>query len=361
MRAAVLRRGEIVVAEVPEPRLGPGQLMVQPLAVGICGSDLSARQHTEDFLQAHRDADSPGEIFDPGRDLVLGHEFTARVLAVGDGVTNFCPGQELVVLPAVVDSQGVGHTVGYCEEYPGGLAERVVVQAYGHLVIPETVSPILAAITEPMATGVNAVLRAQTGPGFGALVTGCGPVGLGSVVELAHRGVHPIVASDPSARRREIAASFGADAVVNPVEQDPVLVWRSLAERGQGMHVFEASGARGLLDSVMATVPRFTRILIVGAGMVPDSIRPVVGILKNVSLEFVGGPGPGETGYSAFGRMFEHIVERRFEVASVVTGYAGLDSVADVFDALRPSDAQRIDHVKVLVRHEITEPGILPA
>ncbi|MGW3472426.1 alcohol dehydrogenase catalytic domain-containing protein [Saccharopolyspora sp. NPDC000995] len=361
MRAAVLRKGKIAVADVAEPVLGPGQLLVEPLAVGICGSDLSAWQHTADFLQAHEDADVPGEIFEPDHDLVLGHEFTARVLATGDGVKEFHSGQNLVVLPAVVDRDGLPRTVGYCEEYPGGLAERVVVQAYGHLAIPESESPILAAVTEPMATGVNAVLRARTRPGVGALVTGCGPVGLGSVVELVHRGVHPVVASDPSARRREIAASIGADAVVNPFEQDPVQVWRELAEPGLTLHVFEASGARGLLDHLMATAPRFTRILIVGAGMLPDPIRPVVGILKNASLEFVGGPGPDEAGYVAFGRMFEHIVERRFDVASVVTGYAGLDSVRDVFEALRPDDARRIDHVKVLVRHDITEPGILPA
>ncbi|MGI6873407.1 alcohol dehydrogenase catalytic domain-containing protein [Amycolatopsis sp. 3B14] len=361
MRAAVLRKGELVVAEVPEPEPGPGQLLVRPIATGICGSDLSAWQHTDDFLRAHADADVPGEMFDPDRDLVLGHEFTAEVLSTGTGVNGYRPGQKLVVLPAVVDREGLPHTVGYCTDYPGGLAERVVVQAYGHLEIPDSVSPVHAAVTEPMATGVNAVLRAGTTAADGAIVTGCGPVGLGAVVELAHRGVYPIVASDPSPVRRAIASECGAHFVVDPLREDPVAVWKANAGADTQLHVIEAAGARGLLDRLMATVPKFTRILIVGAGMVPDPIRPVVGILTNVSLEFVGGPGKGETGYRAFEVMFEHIVAGRFDPATVVTGYAGLEAVADVFAALRPADAHAIEHVKVLVRHDITEPGILPA
>lgn len=361
MRAVVLRKGELLLADVPEPRPREGQLLVRPIAVGICGSDLSAWQHTDDFLRAHQDAGVPGEMFDPARDLVLGHEFTAEVIETGPGVREYRAGQRLVVLPGVVDRAGVPHTVGYCEDYPGGLAERVVVQAYGHLVIPDPVSPVLAAVTEPMATGVNAVLRAGTTAAEGALVTGCGPVGLGSIVELAHRGVHPLVASDPSPTRRAIAARCGADTVVDPTRQDPVEAWRQAAPANQRLHVFEASAARGLLDRLMATVPAFTRILIVGAGMLPDPIRPVVGILKNVSLEFVGGPGLADMGYPAFGRMFEHIVAQRFDPATVVTGYAGPASVHEVFQALRPADAQRIEHVKVLIRHDITEPGIVPA
>lgn len=359
MRAAVLRNGELVVDDVPEPPLGAGQLRVRPVAVGICGSDLSAWQHTEDFLRAHADTGMAGEMFDPGRDLVFGHEFTAEVLEVGEGVPDYRAGQNLVVLPAVVDAHGAPHTIGYCTDYPGGLAERVVVQAYGHLVIPDSVSPVHAAVTEPMATGVNAVLRAGTTDREGAIVTGCGPVGLGSIVELAHRGVYPIVASDPSERRRRMALACGATSVVDPTKADPVEEWQAQARPDSLLHVFEAAGARGLLDRLMAAVPRFTRILIVGAGMLPDPIRPVVGILKNVSLEFVGGPGRGEIGYPAFEAMFEHITSGRFDPATIVTGYAGLDSVGAVFEALRPPDAHRIDHVKVLVRHDITEPGIV--
>lgn len=55
MRAVVMRSGELIVDEVPEPVPGPGQRLVEPVAVGVCGSDLSALEHSHDFLQASID------------------------------------------------------------------------------------------------------------------------------------------------------------------------------------------------------------------------------------------------------------------------------------------------------------------
>ena len=89
VRSVVLRGGLLRVGHVPEPVPGPGQLLVAPIATGVCGSDLSAWQHTEDYLAAHLDAGMDGGLFDPDQDLVLGHEFTSRVVAVGDGVTGY--------------------------------------------------------------------------------------------------------------------------------------------------------------------------------------------------------------------------------------------------------------------------------
>jgi threonine dehydrogenase-like Zn-dependent dehydrogenase len=83
----------------------------------------------------------------------------------------------LVTLPWVRDSRGVVRTVGYSNNYPGGLSERVVVQVGGHLRIPAGVDPVTAAVTEPLATGVNAVLRSRITPLAGALVTGLGRSG----------------------------------------------------------------------------------------------------------------------------------------------------------------------------------------
>lgn len=353
MRAVVLRSGRLLTTEVPEPRVGPGQLLVEPIATGICGSDLSALEHTDGFLRDHLAIGAEGFLFDPGRDLVLGHEFTARVIEVGEGVSGYASGDRIVALPHVVDGQGVHRTIGYSNDFPGGLAERVVVQAQGHLKIPTGVAPDLAAVTEPMATGLNGVLRSHIEVPAGAIVTGCGPVGLGAVVELSQRGIHPIVASDPSAVRRHAALSLGADRVVNPLDVDPVAVWTALAEPAQRLYVFEASGKQGLLNTLLYAVPPFTRIYVVGVTMTDDVIRPLVGVAKNIAIEFVGGPGPGDNAYHAFGAMFRHLVAGRFDPRHVVTGYTGLEGVPQLFELLRPQDPRAIKHVKVLVRHDL--------
>lgn len=359
MRAAVMQSGKIFTTELPEPRPAAGQLLVEPTAVGICGSDLSAWQHTDDFLAAHKETGALGEVFDPDRPLVMGHEFTARVVALGEGVENYAVGDDLVVLPGVTAPDGRVHTVGYANDYPGGLAKRSVVWAYGHLKIPEGISPVLAAVTEPLATGVNGVLRSGAQPGDGALVTGTGPVGLGAVVELAAQGVAPIVVSDPSARRRQIALAYGAHMAIDPQQDDPVEAWRKNTPAGRRLHIIEASGARGLLASLMASAPPYTRISVIGAGMRAEELRPVVGVLKNTTIEFVGGPGFGETEYRAFARAFEHLRDGRFDPALMVTGYAGLDATAEVFTALRPTSPSTIDHVKILIRHDLPGNTIL--
>ena len=359
MRAVVMRAGEFFLEDIPEPRPGPGQLLVEPIAVGICGSDLSAWQHTADYLRAHRAAGAEGGIFDPGRGVVFGHEFTSRVLEAGPDAEGYAAGDQLVTLPWVVDRAGVVRTVGYSEEYPGGLAERVVVQAGGHLKIPDGVDARLAAVTEPLATGVNGVLRSRITEKSGAVVTGCGPVGLGAVIELAYRGVGPIVASDPSPARRAIAAAFGADAVVDPTAGDPVETWRELALNARDLYVFEASGAQGILHALLSTVPAYTSIYVTGASMVSETVQPVLGVLKNVTISFVGGPGREETSYTALARAFGHLAAGRFDPAALVTGYAGLPAIRDVFDALRPYDPQAIRHVKILIRHDLQTAGIV--
>jgi threonine dehydrogenase-like Zn-dependent dehydrogenase len=286
MRAVVMKHGRLELKDVPEPRLGPGQLLVEPIAAGVCGGDLNALTLTDAFLDASRRSDMRTFIFHPDRDVVFGHEFTSRVLDVGPGVEDYAPGDTLLNLPIAIDDDGVAHCVGYATDYPGALAERVVVQAFGQLRIPEHVSPHLPAIVDPLATGLNGVVRSKIEPPSGAVVTGCGPVGMGAVWELARRGIAPIVASDPSAARRAMAAEFGAHDVVDPYEDDPVAAWRDLAPAGTPLYVYEAAGKPGLLNELLVSVPQFTRITVVGACMTDDAISPIIGIYKNVTIEF---------------------------------------------------------------------------
>jgi threonine dehydrogenase-like Zn-dependent dehydrogenase len=359
VRAVTMLRGRLELKDVPEPPMSDDHLLVEPLSAGVCGGDLNALEQADDFLHASRASGTPLFLFDPDRDLVFGHEFTARVAEVGANVDGYRPGDVLLVSPAVVDPAGVVHCVGYASDYPGALAERVVVSPYGHVKIPDGVSAIEAAIVDPVATGLNGVWRSKIEPPAGAIVTGCGPVGLGAVAALAERGIHPIVASDPSAARRKIAADFGAHVVVDPAENDPVGAWRDLADPTQRLFVYEASGKPGVLDSLLYTVPSYTRITVVGACMVDDPIRPIVGIYKNVTIEFSFGMGPDGDEYP-FEATFQRIADGRIDASRLITGYAGLEGVEEVFAHLRPGNYRDIEHMKILIRHDIDGPGIHP-
>ncbi len=366
MRALVLRDGELVVDSVPDPEPALGQLLVEPLATGICGSDLSAWQHTSQFLQASRDSNTDLFVFDPSRDLVMGHEFSSRVVATGSGVDSYHPGDVIVTLPLALDSAGVAHCVGYATDFPGALSERVVVEAEAggrplHPRVPAGFDPHLAALTEPLTVGFNAVDRSRITPEIGAVVVGCGPVGLGVLVGLLERGITSVVVSDPSPARRRLALEHGARVVVDPAEQDPIDAWRDIAPTGSRLYVFENTGVKGMLNRLLYSVPHSTRILVSGSCMVDDTIRPVVGIYKNIRIDFCMGPDPdlGATGNDEFSRTLQRLAEGRLNARSLVTGYASLEAAALAFEALRPADSHRIEHFKILVRPDLVGDALI--
>jgi threonine dehydrogenase-like Zn-dependent dehydrogenase len=86
VRAALLRAGRIVVDDVAEPTPGPGQVLLETIACGICGSDLHCRLHAHEFVAASKASGMSVFDFDPDADLVMGHEFSGRVVALGPGV-----------------------------------------------------------------------------------------------------------------------------------------------------------------------------------------------------------------------------------------------------------------------------------
>ena len=153
-----------------------------------------------------------------------------------------------------------------------------------------------------------------------------------------------------------MARAFGADVAVDPATDDPVAVWRDLAPADARLYVYEASGKAGLLNSLLYAVPPFTRITVIGACMTDDTIKPIVGIYKNVTIEFSLGAGL-ETEYQ-FETTFRHIAEGRIDAGKLITGWAGYEGVPEVFEQLRPRDPHDIEHVKILVRADITGPGI---
>ena len=233
MRALVLRDGELLVDSVLEPSPGPGQILVEPLATGICGSDLSAWQHTKEFLQASIDSDTDMFIFDPAKDLVMGHEFSARVVESGPGVTGYRSGEAIVALPMAVDAAGVAHCVGYATDYPGALSERVVLQAEMsgvrlHPRVPEGFDPYLAALTEPLTVGFNAVDRSRITPEIGAVVIGCGPVGLGAFWSGSWNAAST-ASWCPTPRRPGDSWRWTTvpHVVVDPTVEDPIEAWRT--------------------------------------------------------------------------------------------------------------------------------------
>jgi threonine dehydrogenase-like Zn-dependent dehydrogenase len=349
MRAVIMRDGGLVVDDFPEPDgLQPGQVLAQVLACGICGSDLHALHHADAMVEMSEIAASdPGSIaprvMDPARDVVMGHEFSARVLDVGENVGNCSPGDVVVSLPIVMDAGGI-HAVGYSNDYPGGYGERLVLSDMLTMQVPNGLDPRLAALTEPMAVGLHAVEMSRlgkegAGPRHAAVVLGCGPVGLAVIAALRAAGVETIVAADFSAARRRLATTMGASEVVDPREEPAVAAWRRV-DGHRPLVVFEAVGVPGMLDATMVDAPRGAQILVVGVCMQADTVRPMVAVGKELNLQFVLGYDPLQ-----FQTTLRRIAEGEIDVAPMITGEVGLDGVPAAFEDLSDPDA----HAKILV------------
>ena len=203
MRAAVMRDRKLVVADVPVPAPGPGEVLVRTLACGICGSDLHALKHADAFVATSRRAGNP-RVMDLARDVVMGHEFCAEIVEHGPGTTRALPvGTRVCSRPVLMRDTGP-QTIGYSNDHPGGYGQYMRLSEALLLEVPSELPSDHAALTEPMAVGLHAVRKAGVMPQDAPLVIGCGPVGLAVIAALRLRDLRPIVAADFSPRRREL-------------------------------------------------------------------------------------------------------------------------------------------------------------
>lgn len=347
MRAAVLRNGKMVVDELDDLTPGPGQVLVEPIACGICGSDLHTVDHAHDLVAAAVAAGvgTLGSTFDPDRDLVMGHELSCRVTGLGAGVEGISEGDEFAAMPFLDTPQGPV-VPGYSNLYPGGYSSQMLLSPHALLPIPNGLDPAIAALSEPMAVGLHAVNASSITPERIALVVGAGPVGLAIIAALSAAGVSTIIASDFSPTRRSVATTMGAHRVVDPATHSLVDAWREAGDGVTPPVIYEAVGVPGMIDQLMADAPSHSEILVAGVCIPPDNFRPSIGIYKHLSIRFVLGWSPEE-----FAQSLHHLAEGVIDGSTLITGHVGIDGVPQAFADLADPE----QHVKILVRPDLDE------
>jgi len=204
---------DVRVEEMPIPQPGPGEVLMRIRASGICGSDV---------MEWYRIKRAP---------LVLGHEVTGEVAALGEGVERFAVGDRVWATHHVPCNTCHyclrGHHTA-CETlhttsfYPGGFAEYVLVPALqvdrGMMHLPDEVSFEEGSFIEPLGTVVRGARVAGVGPGDSVLVLGCGIAGLLHIKLARALGAGRIMATDINDFRLQAARRFGADAVCDARE-----------------------------------------------------------------------------------------------------------------------------------------------
>ena len=332
MRAALMERGRIWVDEVPDPTPAEGEVVLKSVACGICGSDLHAAKHTEEFVATSLEAGGAFKLTTLGP-VVLGHEFCAEVV---ESRGDLKAGDLVCSVPVLGREPSL--PVGWSGDIPGGFAEYLLLSERLLVPVPRGTAKERAALTEPMAVGLHAMNMARLAGDEAVIVIGGGPVGLAMTANLKARGVGPVVVSELSAKRRALSLAVGADVVVDPRESSPYQV--ADVRRRDQVVIFECVGVPGMIDEIFLHAPRAARIVVVGVCLQMDHARPLIAVNKELNVQYV-------LGYSAaeFRDTLRHIADGTLNVEPVITHTVGLEDVAQAFTDLGRPDF----HGKVIV------------
>lgn len=268
-------RLEEVELELP---LGPGMVEVEVAFCGVCGSDL-AEYAQGPFAIRERAHPLSGQA----PPLTLGHEFSGRVAAVGDGVTGIAVGDRVAAdacwrcercracRTGRYNLCALSGSIGLCSD--GGFAPRVRFPAYCAVPLPDSVSDRAGAMLEPLAVALHAFDRVDARAGEVCVVLGFGAIGACSALVGRALGLDVLV-SEPSAERRAHAARLGLR--VHEPEGGPRGVARELRALTDGGAdiVIDASGAPPALEAAPDMTMRGGRVALVGLPKEPPRLDP---------------------------------------------------------------------------------------
>jgi threonine dehydrogenase-like Zn-dependent dehydrogenase len=286
MLAAVTKGpGSMELTDVPEPPPpGPGEVVLSPEAIGICGSDYH-------FFGGHLSDAAGGSQFP----RVQGHELAGTISAAGPGCrAELTVGQRVAVFPL--------HACGRC--YPcsvdrpntcdnfaltgvhvdGGLQQRLGV-AQQQVFPVDVADPAVAAMAEPVSIAVRAVNRARVQPGERVVVLGAGPIGQCIGIVARERGAE-LLFVDLLESRLELASQLGAQTVTWRDAGEVVERAREWAGNGGPPVVFDATGAAPAVQAMVAMVASAGRAVQVGMSNEQAGLR--IGILTEKELDLLG-------------------------------------------------------------------------
>lgn len=278
MRAIVIHAAhDLRIEERPAERPGPGQMRLRLATGGICGSDLH---------YYHNGGFGAVRLREP---MILGHEVSAYVEELGPGVTGFQPGQLVAVSPSrpcggcrycleglpnqCLNMRFYGSAMPF-PHIQGAFRESLVADA-SQCVDATGLTAGEAAMAEPLAVTLHATARAGGILGKRVLVTGCGPIGVLSILAARRAGAAEIVATDLSDFTLSLAAKVGADRVIN-TGRDPDALAGYAADKGSFDVLYECTGvAAALAGAIPALRPRG---VILQLGLGGDMALPMMAI-----------------------------------------------------------------------------------
>jgi L-iditol 2-dehydrogenase len=315
--------GSIGLQDAPELVPGPGEIVARPAYTGICGTDLELLAGVVD----------PAYVRYP---LVLGHEWSGVIEAVGPGVTGLEPGQRVIaegVIPDRVCAECVRGNTNLCEVYdelgftlPGAAADQVLVPAQVVHVLGPSVSLLEAALTEPAAVAWRAIRRGEPVPGERVAVVGDGTVALITAHLLGLYSPGELIVCGQRPAQAELAAELGATAF-------------SVGDPGGRFDlVVEAAGTAGAVERAFGLARRGGRVVLLG--LAGNGVTARLGIDDVVNNDLQISASFSYTS-AAWAEVTALLGSGRVRLAPLITHRFPLDAYEEAFEVLRESSGPR--------------------
>ncbi|HEY4235652.1 MAG TPA: galactitol-1-phosphate 5-dehydrogenase [Lacipirellulaceae bacterium] len=319
---------KIELRSLDRPTIGPDDALVAIKACGICGSDV------------HGYDGSSGRRVPP---IVMGHEAAGVVAKVGSNVRTIKPGDEVAIDSTIscggcaaclrgnvnlcAERRVLGVSCGEYRQY-GAFADYVSVPARILYRLPRGVPFEHAAMVEPVTIALHAVSRVRVAPGCSAVVVGAGAIGLLVIQALKLAGCKDVISIDVDDSRLRLAAELGAQTIINPTREEPVVKVLELTDGSGAEIAMEVVGNAGAFATAIGCVCRGGQVGLVG-NVTPEVPLPLQTVVTR-ELTLLGScASAGE-----YPRAIELIATGAIRVAPLLTAVSTLATGPEWFERL---------------------------
>lgn len=275
----------IQIDDIPEPKAGPGQVLIDVAWCGVCSTDLREFIDGPIWIPG---ADEPNPTTGETSPVVIGHEISGVVAEVGADVTDFKPGDHVVVEPLILppdvpvgpNDRYNAHpalTVNGIGGRSGGLSEKMVLDQRWVYKIDPSIPLDEASLIEPLSRAVHAVKLSGIEAGQTAFITGAGVMGLLITEVLRRKGV-TVYLSEPIPMRRRIAAENAKAHYVFDPDNCDVVTEVMQATNGVGVDVgFECSSNQTAIEQQIQVIKPYGQLIIASwSNPVPFNVSMMV-------------------------------------------------------------------------------------
>jgi threonine 3-dehydrogenase len=325
LRKTAPQYGGISLDEIAIPQAGAGEVCIEVAFAGICGTDL----HLYHWAPAFQFATLP---------VVMGHEISGRVVAIGGGVTRVAVNDRVAVeshIPCHHCYACLNGVPQVCQNtrYPGihingGFARYVILPEFIVWRLDEAIPADIGTLMEPFGIAVHASTTGTGVAGQNVVIAGCGPIGLMNVAAARALGANRIIATDINPQRLKVAEQLGADVLIDPSAAAAALEIKRVTG-GVGPDVFiEYSGAPesfALADEVLAPGGELRLLAIPPRGTAPDFAKWV---LRGLSVQGLH----GRRLFSTWLQATRLLVDRKVNLRPVISDVLPLQRAVAGFE-----------------------------